>query len=350
MFKTRDTKVFASIAAVMIVLTALSYIIKNLPQNYDNTNEDSISIFSHQGKWTYFSHLSLDSNIEKAKGAIYKFTEDEPVPVKFSEEAAGRINVKGDWIYYVDMTDIKDNIESISKMKTDGSEKTKLVDEASFGFRLYNNYIYYKKNSEPYKLFRVKLDGSSNKTISSDVLSFYIQGDWIYYISSTHPGGLYKMKLDGSSSEKITDISGPIMYINDNYIYFNETDSEIIKSYNLPEIQKYNVGNAGPLFRIRKDGRGKELVIDDKIINTFVRNDYIYYTPSTTTMDNSENSKLYRTDLNGKNKIEIPIKGFFLGIVDKWIYYTDTKNWEIYRTTLDFKNEQKIETDIFNRN
>jgi hypothetical protein len=179
------------------------------------------------------------------------------------------------------------------------------------------------------------------------VLSFYLQGDWIYFVSSTHPGGLYKMKLDGSSSEKITDISGPIMYINDNYIYFIGTDSETTKSNNLPEIQKYNVGNAGPLFRIRKDGRGKELVIDDKIADIFVRNDYIYYTPFAT---NSENSKLYRTDLRGKNKIEIPIKGFFWGIGDKWIYYVDNKNWELYRTTLDLKKEQKIETDIFKPN
>lgn len=350
MFKTRDAKVFASIAAVMIVLTVFSYIIKNFPQNYDNTNEDSLSIFSHQGKWTYFSHLSQGSNIDKINGAIYKFTEDEPVPVKFSEEVVGGINVKSDWIYYVDMTDMRNNIGSISKMKTDGSEKTKLVDEASFAFRLYGNYIYYKKSSKPYELLRVKLDGSSNKTISSDVLSFYLQGDWIYYISSTHPGSLSKMKLDGSSSQKITDIGGPIMYINDNYIYFNEIDSETLKSHNLPETQKYYVGNPGSLFRIRKDGSGKELVIDDKIANIFVRNDYIYYTPFTTYMSNSETSKIYRTDLRGKNKIEFPVKGFFWGIGDKWIYYIDNKTWEVHRTTLDLKKEQKIETDIFNPN
>jgi hypothetical protein len=350
MFKNRDTKVFASIAAVMIVLIAVSYIIKNFPQNYDNTNEDSLSIFSHQGKWTYFSHLSAGSNIDKINGAVYKFTEDEPVPVKFSEEAAGGINVKGDWIYYVDTMDMRNNTASISKMKTDGSEKTKLVDEASFGFRLYGNYIYYKKDSSPYALLRVKLDGSSNKTISSDVLSFYIQGSWIYYISSTHPGALYKMKLDGSSSKKIADISGPIMYINDNYIYFIETDNESTKSNNKPQIQNYYVGNAGRLFRIRKDGSEKELVFDDKIVNIFVRNHYIYYTPFSNTMDINENSKLYRTDLNGKHKIEFPLKGFFIGIVDKWIYYTDNKNGEVYRTTLDLKKEQKIETDIFKPN
>lgn len=344
--RLKDLKAFAAITAVILVLTAASYIVKSLPKDYGNANEGNLSIFAHQGKWTYLSHLTADSRFQTINGAVYKFTEDEPVPIKFSEEAAGKIKVKGDWIYYVDM---KDNRGSIFKMKTDGSEKIKLCDGGSFDFKLYGNYLYYKKYVESYDLIRIKLDGSSNETLGSDVISFYIQGDRIYYISGTQLGNLYKMKLDGSDNERVAEIGGPILYIDDNFIYYNQIDSEATQSKILSQ-EQYYTGNTGPLYRMRKDGAESEIVIDDDLTNIFVRNNYIYYKPLPTTMTNIENNDFYRTDLNGKNKTKIAIEGYFLGIADKWIYYADIKNSEIYRMTLDFKKVQKIQTDIFKSN
>ena len=340
--RIEDIKVFAVLAVVLLILLLGSYIGKAIFQDDQSINERNMSTFAQHGRFTYFSYGSVGMSFKIVNGGFYSFAENDPVPVKFSDEVGGYIKVKGNWIYFIN---IKDDRGSLYKMKTDGTGKAKLSGEVAgaFDLRFTGNYIYYKDSYEGYNLCRIELDGSSKENIGDDVLGFYIQGDWIYYSTPSQLGSLYKMKLDGSDNKKVADINGSIAYINDNYIYYNEIDSEALKTYGLKQTQQYYIYSEGPLYRMRKDGTERQIIIEDKVSNVYVRGKYIYYKPSAIT----DNTEFYKVDLNGNHQVKLPLGGYFIGILDKWIYYEGPENYELYRTTLDFKMTQKIETDIF---
>lgn len=78
--------------------------------------------------------------------------------------------VEGDWIYYSNIS--QDNTDAIYKVKTDGTEKTKLADDSIMssmdgkGFELYGDWLYYFSKNEQGSLFRVKTDGSDSERLA----------------------------------------------------------------------------------------------------------------------------------------------------------------------------------------
>lgn len=340
---TNGIKVLIVCSIVLVFLIILSYIVKSNLEKNDETNIFNLNTFAHDGKWTYFTYSKFNIQSNNLSGGFYKFSEDNSVPVKFSDEVGGNMKIINDWIYFVRLND---GSYSVYKMKTDGTELTKVDDAktAPLDFKYSKKYIYFRDSSMMDNLSRMKLDGSSRKILKSDVLNYYINGDLIYYISSAESGILRSMKLDGSSDKVICEIDGPILYINDNYIYYSQINSNLLKNKkNTRDINQYFIYNNGPLYRMRKDGTEKELITEDIVMYIYVRDNQIYYQP----YSNGESKKIYKIDLRGKKKIELSLDGFFLGIMDKWIYYIDEKNSMLSRTTLDFKKAQKVESDIF---
>lgn len=340
--RIKDIKVFAVLAVILSILLSASYIGKAMLEGDHSVNEINISsVFAHHGKRTYFSYGRMAMDLREITGAFYTFSENDTVPIKFSDEVGNQIKVKDNWLYFISAKDGG----GLYRIKTDGTGKMRLTDESAgvYDLKLFGNHLYFKDSYNGYNLCRIKLDGSSKETISDDVLSFYIQGERIYYFSGSKLGSLYEMNEDGSDSKKVAEVDGSISYINDNFIYYNKIDSEVLKTNNLSQTQQYYKLNDGPLYRIRKDGTEKQLIIDDKIVYIYVRGNQIYYKPLTETM----NTESYTVDLNGKHKTKLPLDGSFLGILDKWIYYLNLEEHEIYRTTLDFRKIQKIETDLF---
>lgn len=82
-------------------------------------NSDNSRFINVIGDWLYYVNLS-DNN------QIYKITVDGTNRTKISNDRAQFINVIGDWIFYH-----IDN-PSVYKIKTDGTNRTKLSDEDSF--------------------------------------------------------------------------------------------------------------------------------------------------------------------------------------------------------------------------
>ncbi len=155
------------------------------------------------------------------------------------------------------------------------------------------------------------------------------------------------MKLNGSSNQKICEISGPMVYINDNFIYFKETDVLTRQSNDSAALKRSFIGSIGPLYRMRIDATERQLIIPDKTLGIYEADKHFYYL-SDTTMAGRE---IYRTDLNGENVTKLPLKGDFAGIIDNYIYYVEYNDnkIEMYRTSLDFKKTQKIENEISNQ-
>jgi hypothetical protein len=154
------------------------------------------------------------------------------------------------------------------------------------------------------------------------------------------------MKLNGGASQKICDIPGPIVFINDNFIYFKEPDALTRQSSDSAAMKASFIGSIGALYRMRIDGTESELIIPGQTTGVYEADKHLYYLLSSA-MGGRE---LYKADLNGENVTKLPLKGDFAGIVDDYIYYSEFKDNQVslYRTSLDFKKVQKIENDMFN--
>lgn len=136
-----------------------------------------------------------------------------------TDDAAQFLNARGEWIYYINKTDMF----RIYKIRTDGTERTKLGDET-------NSSLYLN-----------------------------VSGDWIFYSNSSPNGGkaIYKMKTDGSQKGKINDEPSECIDVYDKWIYYkNATD-------------KY-------IYRIQKDGTNKQKLVTDQVYSFSLINQDIF--------------------------------------------------------------------------
>jgi len=281
-----------------------------------------MGVAAKQGEWIYFADLN---------GGIYKSKEDgsELVQLVNGTDKAYSINIVDDWLYYTVPG-------TIYKIKTDGSNKTKIIGIPAMLFHkisVIGDTIYYIYISEDASLWfaKVNTDGSGHTILNKqDVMdSLNIVGNWIYYKNSDD-GKVYKIKVDSSNRSKIVDnmVSQVIVY--KGYIYYSVS---------------------GEIYRTKLDGSEKVSIargdsdVDYRDIN--ISNDYIYYVGG---IDGS----LYKVKTDGSNKsrvvnintldiesadqasISLP------NIVGDWIYYTcdiysyrDGLTTNLYRVKID---------------
>lgn len=101
-----------------------------------------------------------------------------------------------DWIYYrIQMTDD----QQIYRIRTDGTERTRISDDLVGDFHVTNDWIYYANHSDNSRFYKMRVDGTQRTRINSDhPKHIHILGDWIYY-QNLHDNRLYKIRLDGTS-------------------------------------------------------------------------------------------------------------------------------------------------------
>jgi len=92
-------------------------------------------------------------------------------------------------------------------MRTDGSERTVIVDEEASNLNISGDWIYYSHNdyeNDP-TIVKVKLDGTERtEIIQANLLFLNVVGDWIFFVSFDHDNqtfDIYKVKTDGSNLE-----------------------------------------------------------------------------------------------------------------------------------------------------
>jgi putative cell wall-binding protein len=200
-----------------------------------------------QGDYIYYNAY-FDGDFK-----IYKVGLNGQGDKLLGDSSLTKINVQGDWIYYIDNSQY--GISYLYKLKTDGSEKVLLNKESSIiASEVYGDYVYYCNDSHIYKM---KTDGSEKVKICDDRLykcfgdtsgasNFNIKDGYIYYTTFKNHGEdkqltLYKLSLDGK--QKIELCSGVIDSINiiDDYLYI---DDYIIKDFPYYEgFYKVNINN-----------------------------------------------------------------------------------------------------------
>jgi len=158
-----------------------------------------------QGDWIYYT-LILNG--------MYKIKTDGTERTKLNNDLSMFINVVGDWIYYgtfiiIDEIPIDDYaVEEITedrlyKIKTDGTERTRLIDPSGLFFNVVGDWIYYGNYSDGDKLYKIKIDGTGKTKLSEDKVDYTnIVRDWIFY-DNVSKGKLCRIKIDGTDREEM---------------------------------------------------------------------------------------------------------------------------------------------------
>jgi hypothetical protein len=164
---------------------------------YIELNDDYSEYLNIVGEWIYY----IGNNDEG--GFIYKIDKWGANLTRLSEDSAvSSINVVGDWIYYVNR--IGDS--SIYKMRTDGSQRTKLNISPGKYLNVADGWIYYTNSDDRDRIYKMLIDGSKNQRVGKDrAQSIIVDENWIYYKNRDDANAIYRISVDGRFRRKVTD-------------------------------------------------------------------------------------------------------------------------------------------------
>jgi hypothetical protein len=234
------------------------------------------------------------------------------------DEQANDFFVVGDWIYFSNGL-----VRSgLYKMRTDGTEKNRLVDDDFANERAVHNitvigdWIYYRRSDG--HIFRTRTDGTGQTELKHwelgrQIEQFVIIDDWVYYSAtslslSDGEAGIYKMRVDGTGETKISNCIATYLNTDGEWLYFYEqwrdtgVDWLIIYGYAEDE-EKY-----GRLHRLALDGAEDTIISDNEIFsyNPNIIDDWIYFKVADFSINETGEVGLYRmrTDGMGRQKVE----------------------------------------------
>ena len=213
------------------------------------------------GDWIYFSSVGFDES-----GSICKIKTDGSEHQKLIDDFAVSLTVVDDWIYCAVAVDPSDD-NSIYKMKTDGTERQKLSDDTPFAITVTDGWIYYSFNN---KIYRIKTDGSERQELgfTSMASSVIATEDWVYYYDRDY--GLCRIKTDASNPQRLTpENSTPFnmlgyFHVVDEWIYFSSNDLD---------------SNTSNFYKMKADGSDPQKLSDFKtgISGIQILDDWIYF-------------------------------------------------------------------------
>lgn len=197
-------------------------------------------------------------------------------------------NILDDWIYY-------DDYDGLYRVKTDGTNKMKLLDSNIEEFHINSSGIYYLvlKNDPTIEsdftidgYYKVNLDGTNRQILINDLVSdcpFYseVYKDYVYYHQEN---GLFRIKKDGTDKEKIINQSIQEFKVIDDHIYYK---------------------SQGDLYSAACDGREQEKIIEDSGLSFTKYKDNIFYLKY-----DREYTELFKYNLKSKQSEQVQSMNF----------------------------------------
>ena len=152
--------------------------------------------------------------------------------------------VEGDWIYYnPEISPSGLTFGNICRIKTDGTQQSKIIDSSTYDFNVVDGWIYYD-NSEYQNsgIFKARIDGSGKKKLAEkkEITAINVIGEWIYYFtyydlySDPIQGELRKVDLNGQNDTFVKKYNFCIYYIGtaDNIVVCDGVDNSDIALIN----------------------------------------------------------------------------------------------------------------------
>lgn len=328
----KDIKLAALISVILIGLVAVLGIVKH---KEGLSSPPRSSYVSQEDSWIYYAFNRYDGKPENKNIGVYKLQLNGSKmgeKTKLYEDYGECITVKEDWIYY---NSLNDGFR-VYKMRIDGSSRQRLSEVEGRDLTVSGDYLFYRSSSSKNVLYRVRLSDNSTTSISEDVLVFCISGNTIYYNSASSFGKLFKMDFEGRNIKEICSIEGPVLYSNNNYIYFYDT---VLKYKGLSSIPKYNLHeDAGKVYKMNIDGSNKKIIIPNKVSKLAIDGKYLYYEREV-----QGESQLQRVDIQGRSPEKLISNVSFISAFDGWLYYINKSDGALYRMNSEGRLTQKLE-------
>ncbi|WHY91656.1 DUF5050 domain-containing protein [Neobacillus cucumis] len=201
--------------------------------------------------WVYYRN-------GRDNGKIYKIKTDGTERTKLTDDSSTNVTVAGNWIYYANQSDGA----KLYKLNIDGTGRIKLNDDQTSAINLIGNWIYYQNVSDSQKPYRVKIDGTERAKLNeTSAYYFQIDGYWMYFRNPADENRIYKMTLDGSNLIKLSDVPSSTFNVSNGWIYYATVD--------VP---------GGDLYKMKLDGTGNTFLNEHFVTNINIFDDWIYYT------------------------------------------------------------------------
>lgn len=301
----------------LIVIIAVFMIISNIFKNKKDVNGN----ISNRGLVTYVDGVTFYNRYEKG---IVKYKGNKEYLI--TDETAYSINVIGDNIYYLTVSDTGSIDIKTVKTNGDGLKKIKTIGTAISKIYVQNGYIYYATNQGIDGIARINIENNEETIITTAVIQdFQVLDDGVYFTDNIN--NVYKMSLTGIDLNRISDeLRMKQFQIVDNWIYFIDLEEN-------------------NLYKVKLDGTDKTLVSDKIKDNNYnITKNRIYFF-------DSESKKICSVNLKGNNYKEIVMiqaNKTKINIADDTLYYLDTSKDEsqisqIYRIKTNGNQAKKIE-------
>jgi predicted small secreted protein len=262
-----------------------------------------------KGDWIYFADLTRALKKIRADG-----TEETTL---LDRGCNGGINVVGDWVYYTEQG-------GLAKVRTDGTEQAKIME---FGIgsdaecvTVIGEWIYFlKPTSGNPELCKVKTDGTEETLIESDVNDVNVVGDWIYYVNLPEQT-FCKIKTDGTE-RSIVEVEETVQSFGTSAVSLPIVDGDYIYS-------RSSFGGMG-VYRFNLDGSDVAHFAESGQTSEFaVADGWIYYVQ--TDPEHGSQDILYKMTIDGTEIVELaPSKENYyydLNVVGEWIYFNGTND------------------------
>lgn len=254
-----------------------------------------------------------------------------------TELAYSNSNIDFDeWIYFGN----PDDNYKIYRMKTDGTDLTKITDAVYEGIKTLDEWIYYIDTNNKYtpaKLARIRWDGENKEILSEEDISTFCESeDYIIYI---YENNIYRMQRDGSlkikiiSSEKeINDLkiyNNIIYYSTDEGVFSVDSDGKNSNQLLVGNYEKFSISNDriyyvnNELNSSNLDGSNITQLSKLNVSDIYLVDDIIYY---------NKDEYLYKLNSNDGNKAELFLEEGLYSIYEKDSYlyfYGQNRIWRV---------------------
>lgn len=247
-------------------------------KEYQITNETA---YSMQMVGDYIYYLTKGENNSLLIKKV-KTNGDELSTVKEIQTTISKFYIVDNVIYYANLGESS----GLSKISINTNAETMICEDNIEDFVVTSSSIYYTDDFG--YLYSMNLSGTDKKTLLNDeITEFQVYEDWIYYYKESE-SFLSRIKIDGSERETVTDkINSYIFNIYKDKIYFYDLENSNISSIGI-------------------NGKNLKVITEIKTNKTRINlttNGQIYYLDASSGDNNIY--QMYRIGINGGNLNEI---------------------------------------------
>lgn len=250
----------------------------NLQCNYLNG-----AIAASDGTYIYYQSNDLQS--------IYRMRLDGSEKTKLNDQASSYLGVIDGKVYYRTSS-------GIYCMNSDGSDQTNLFLGTTESMNIVDGRIYFKSTEDQLRLYSMAMDGTDihRENELTDTFFLNIWKGRIYWANNDDARRLYSANLDGSDMTVLTTSSADTICVTDGWLLYYDTNEYEERIINLETNESYTahpngfydvtvsehgiIGKMYPdshLYRAQLGSSGANMLVDEDTDNVCVVEDYVFY-------------------------------------------------------------------------